>query len=370
MAKFDTENEQITSKEQAQAIERKKKMEKSKAKPQKPIDKGKAIVFGVIGLVAVAIVGGLAYSMTGDEKEKEVTEITTPESEADKYNSKLQAIEGEDKQDDTRKVSLTETFSKDPKESESDAQQMKLEEQIRNMENGSNSKQNPPPQREEQYITPPPRRNNTRSGSGGGTSYQSSPAVKNTTPIKNDDALEEPVKKSTPVKEEKEEPVRNSNNGNGFFKNNKKASARIEETVLFACIHTDQKIMDGNRVKMRLTKSVTIDGNNYPVNTILYGTAKINPNRLMVEINKINQTDVKLEIFDAEDSNAGIYVETPNLNALVRKEFKKDALDEKDLEKIPFSKTLKNLFQKKAKEENIELLNNYKIIIKYKKNEN
>ena len=91
----------------------------------------------------------------------------------------------------------------------------------------------------------------------------------------------------------------------------------------------------------------------------------------MVEINKINQVNVNLEIYDAEDSNAGIYVETPHLNALVRKEFKKDALDETDISTIPFSKTLKNLFAKKAKEESIELLNNYKIIIKQKReNEN
>ncbi|WP_134344421.1 conjugative transposon protein TraM [Flavobacterium psychrophilum] len=366
MAKF-SDNEQIVSKEQAIVIDKKKKIVKGK-----PIDKSKMIVFGVIGLIAIAILIFLASSLSGEEKEKKVTEITTPESEADKYNSKLQAIEGEDRQDDTRKVELTETFSKEPTKDESDIQQEKLEEQIKNMEKGNNYNQTPPPQpppvQREQYYNNNPRHSNGSSG----TTYKN-PRVKKTTPINNeeDDDTDspEPIKIVQKVKEDKKESSPNSNNGNGFFKN-KKTFEKISETVLFACIHTDQRIMDGNRVKMRLTKSVTIDGNNYPVNTILYGTAKINPNRLIVEINKINQTDVKLAIFDAEDSNPGIYVETPNLNALVRKEFKKDALDEKDLEKIPFSKTLKNLFNKKAKEETIELLNNYKIIIKTKKNEN
>ena len=369
MAKFDVDNEPFNSKEEAQAVNRKKKAISSKVKPQKPIDKGKIIVFSIIGLFAVCIVGIMAYSLSGEEKDKQVTEITTPESEADKYNSKLQAIEGDDRQDDTRKVELTETFKNDSKENESDIQQIKLEEQIKNMENGSNGRQDTKsssPSREQNYSNSAPKRTNNYSGRSNEVAYRSSSNSRSNTVNSNTSEEEEvPIKKNTSPKEE---PYKSSNSSNGFFKNNKKSNTNAEEIILYACIHTNQEILNNQRVKFRTTKEFTYDNKTYPVNTIIYGTSEIKPNRLNVNINKINQENIKLEVYDSEDSELGIYVLTPNLNAELSKQLKKEGIEDDDLSKIPFSKTLKSIFNSKVKEEKVQLLNNYKVIIKIKKN--
>jgi hypothetical protein len=169
----------------------------------------------------------------------------------------------------------------------------------------------------------------------------------------------EPVQTKTTVE---------SNNGSGFFRKGKKQTENQNNSknqLIYACIHGDQTIMQNNRVKMRLIKETIVNGLRFPANTIVYGNATIEPNRLIIKINKINQTEVKLNVFDAEDSNKGLYVMTPNLNAFIKKELKNDALEKNsDFDRIPLGSTLKSLLTKKVKEEKIEILNNYKLIIK------
>lgn len=182
-------------------------------------------------------------------------------------------------------------------------------------------------------------------------------------------SFDEPIKKNDNT-EETIMPINKKNHKSGFFKNRKESNKeRNNDEIILASVHTNQTIKNNQRVKFRTTKEFFFNGEKYPVNTIIYGMAQIKPNRLIITINKINQTDIKLEVYDSEDSEKGIYVLTPNLNASLQKELQKEGLDDDDLSRIPFSKSLKNIFEKKVKEEKVELLNNYKVLIKITKDE-
>lgn len=352
MAKFD-EIAPDLSREDEKVVPRKKPVQKAKNKLSEE-DKRKYIGYGIIGFITLLLALYIINDFGTDENNS-IQDMETPESESDKYNTKLQAIEQNEKPstttgnlEDAYKMSAAE--ENDSIQSES-ANRLQL--QLDQLENEQNQKK---------VVVSNQSSNNQQSvtrKSSGGTTY----------PKENQES-----KNSRPAEKELirgESKSQNQNNGSSFFKTKTTSKGNTSNVLLYASIHTDQIIKEGSRVKLRLTKNTVIGNDTFLINTIVYGIAKIQPNRLMVEINKINQVNVKLEIYDAEDSNAGIYVETPHLNALVRKEFKKDALDETDISAIPFSKTLKNLFAKKAKEESIELLNNYKIIIKQKReNEN
>lgn len=354
MAKFE-EFEPFPEKQVEKKVQDKTKI-KNKSIKLSGEEKRKVIAYTVLGVITLGFVFYAVNDFSGEET-KTVQELGIPESEADKYNSKLQAIEQGEKPTTTT-PDLEDAY----KTSSSDIEKEKNDEAARKLNEQLNALQN-----EEKEIKPRYRElaREKKTVNPKNTSNQLSQKAPNSIAIKtiSSETIEE-TEESTPI---------STSTRSGFFRNSSSKtviSKALNSNILFyGSIHTDQNIKEGSRVKMRLTKTIAINNNTYPVNTIIYGIAKIQPNRLKIEINKINQTDVKLEIFDAEDSNSGIYVQTPNLNAMIRKEFKKDALDEQDLEKIPFSKTLKNLFAKKAKEENIELLNNYKIIIK-EKNEN
>lgn len=163
------------------------------------------------------------------------------------------------------------------------------------------------------------------------------------------------------------EPIveKKSNNSSGFFKKKGKTKNKTSDNlVIYASIHTNQTVMNNQRVKFRTIKEFTYKDVVYPINTIVYGLANIQPNRLIIKINRINQTEMELDVYDSEDSQEGLYVLTPKLNASLAKEMKRESLSDDDLQKIPFSKSLKSIFEKKVREEKIELLNNYKVLIK------
>jgi hypothetical protein len=359
MARFE---EHITSKAEAQKIERDKKTDKKSIKPE---DKKKFIAYGIIGIIALCFVGYGVNDFSGDDTTAEVQEISTPEIEADKYNSKLEAIEQDGKPKATS-VSLEDSYKKtDNREEVNSEAAKKLAEELKFLEeeekkgtlvSSSGTSQNNSNNRNTSYSNIPRRstpvyRNEPKQATA--NSYV--PEVKS----EEKQVLEPEPKKTTKTR-----------SSSGFFSKSNADDIRNFETTdkaIYGCIHTNQTIQDGNRVKIRLTRTATIDGNTYPINTIIYGMASIKPNRLMINISTVNQNPTKLEIYDAEDSNPGIYVLTPNLNSELKKELKKETLEDKDLEKIPFSKTLLSFFKKKVKEERIELLNNYKLIIKVKK---
>lgn len=352
MAKFD-EIAPDPSREDEKVVPKKKPIQKAKNKLSEE-EKRKYIGYGIIGFITLLLALYIINDFGTDESSS-IQDMETPESESDKYNTKLQAIEQNEKPstttgnlEDAYKMSVAE--ENDSIQSES-ANRLQL--QLDQLENEQNQKK---------VVVSNQSSNNQQSATRKSSSATTYPK-ENQVSKSSRSAEKEPIRA--------ESNVQNQNNGSSFFKTKTTSKGSTSNVLLYASIHTDQIIKEGSRVKLRLTKNTVIGNDTFLINTIVYGIAKIQPNRLMVEINKINQVNVKLEIYDAEDSNAGIYVETPHLNALVRKEFKKDALDETDISAIPFSKTLKNLFAKKAKEESIELLNNYKIIIKQKReNEN
>jgi len=198
-------------------------------------------------------------------------------------------------------------------------------------------------------------------------------APSNTNNYENNNYSSPKVKSTNPVvsveKEDNKETEKKSKSS-GFFKSSKKGPGEKDTNLtVFACVHTNQTIMNNQRVKLRSTKEFIYNGERYPINTIIYGIATVQPNRLIIKINRINQTDIKLEVYDSEDSLPGLYVLTPNLNAALKTEMQSEGIQDEDLNKIPFSKSLKNIFEKKIREEKISLINNYKVIIKIDANE-
>jgi len=203
-----------------------------------------------------------------------------------------------------------------------------------------------------------------------GTEYYD---IKSIQPVQNENTNYSSTRTSTSTPNRKQY-TQNSlnkleNKNTGFFKSKQNATKKakkidIEDIEVYANIHTNQVVKNNQRVKFITTKEFEYNNQVFPINTIVYGIAEVRPNRLIIRIDKINQTDMKLEVFDSEDSQKGLYVLTPNLNAEMKKEIQKEGIDDPDLSKVPFSRSLRNLFQKSIREEKINLLNGYKVLIK------
>jgi Conjugative transposon, TraM len=332
-------------------------------------NKRKIITYSIFGTVTLFVFTFMIFSFDSNENDKKITEIETPISESEKYDTKIKAMEKEENKEQ-KSISYMEKSLEDKKKEKD--QQEELQKNIDQMN------------KNEKNLKTEPIETNT------GKSYTHTKQNNTNQNFKKSETEEYSQEKNMRHIEKKETLKKFSKNeeiNSNFFNKNEKTSNNSErlnndtsgneqqisqtDKMIYACVHTDQTVMNNNRIKLRLTRKAIIDDIVYPINTIVYGLVTIEPNRLKVLINSINQNPAKLEVYDAEDSSKGIYVLTPTLNETMKKELQKEGIDDDDISKIPFSKTLKNLFKKKIEEQRIDLLNNYKIIIKVKKkNEN
>lgn len=288
------------------------------------------------GFLLIAIVIMVIFIM--QDVSSEVKNIETPQAESEKYNSKLEALEAQSKKN-TQVTSLEHSFTVNSENQISEQEEEEKQNHQANKMTYDRKEVISDKKSEKERIHR----------------------------VKSEDEIKINFDSDHTAFEETDKETLNKTgffNGASKVKETQAKPAKNTDNMIYACIHENQQVTDGSRVKIRLTKQALIEDKTYPANTIIYGIASIKPNRMLISIAKINQQDIALEIFDAEDSNQGIYVLTPNLNEALKKELQQETLDDDDLRKIPFSKSLKNIFSKKIQQEKINLLNNYKLIIK------
>ncbi|WP_029901720.1 conjugative transposon protein TraM [Prevotella sp. 10(H)] len=95
------------------------------------------------------------------------------------------------------------------------------------------------------------------------------------------------------------------------FNSMDKQSAGNNKNTISACIHDEQKVTDGQILRMRLSEPLIAGDTFIPVNTMLTGHAKIQGERLEVLINTIEHEGkiihVELTVYDS-DGQKGIHI--------------------------------------------------------------
>ena len=97
-----------------------------------------------------------------------------------------------------------------------------------------------------------------------------------------------------------------------FASDPKKSDISVSGTtdaVIYAAVDGDQVVKSNSRLRMRLTKTATINSKRIPKNTPIYGFISFQPNRVLIEIENIQHQPTKLKAFDLQDGSDGIYVE-------------------------------------------------------------
>lgn len=141
-------------------------------------------------------------------------------------------------------------------------------------------------------------------------------------------------------------------------------NAQPSDAMIYAVVSGDQLIKNKERVTLKLTRDALINGEIYKKNTFIYAMAQFTQNRVNLNITNINQNPVSLVAQDAMDGNKGIYIEGESLLAETAGEAVDDGVRDFDIKGIPVGKTIKRVLTKKQRESQVQLLNNYKIILK------
>lgn len=127
-------------------------------------------------------------------------------------------------------------------------------------------------------------------------------------PVRQNTVIRTKISKEKKSMSEAPEPKPESRNSRFFSAVRKN---QIVGNSIRATVHGDQTVMDGSTLKMRLLEDAEVDGVVVPRNTFIYGTVKINNERVEVKITSVrlknNLFKFEKEIFD-RDAIKGIYV--------------------------------------------------------------
>ncbi|MEE4189898.1 MAG: conjugative transposon protein TraM [Roseobacter sp.] len=137
-----------------------------------------------------------------------------------------------------------------------------------------------------------------------------------------------------------------------------------DETI-YVVVDGDQIVQANTRLRMRLTKSATINGKLMPKNTTVFGFISFQPNRALIEIENIKHHPTKLKAFDLQDGSEGIYVEN-NFREEVTREVFDDVIGDINIPSVPQVGGLTQVFRRSNRRVKVTVLNNYILILKPK----
>ena len=137
------------------------------------------------------------------------------------------------------------------------------------------------------------------------------------------------------------------------------------DATIYVVVDGDQIVTANTRLRMRLTKSATINGKLMPKNTFVFGFISFQPNRALIEIENIKHHPTKLKAFDLQDGSEGIYVEN-NFRAEATREVLDDVIGDINIPSVPQVGGLTQVFRRSNRRVKVTVLNNYKLILKPK----
>ncbi|MHA7056457.1 conjugative transposon protein TraM [Aquimarina sp. M1] len=137
-----------------------------------------------------------------------------------------------------------------------------------------------------------------------------------------------------------------------------------DETI-YVVVDGDQVVKANTRLRMRLTKSATINGKPMPKNTPVFGFISFQPNRALIEIENIKHHPTKLKAFDLLDGSEGIYVQN-NFRAEATTEVLDDVIGDINIPTVPQVGGITQVFRRRNRSVKVTVLNNYKLILKPK----
>ncbi|TXN37710.1 conjugative transposon protein TraM [Flagellimonas hymeniacidonis] len=298
----------------------------------------------IIGLVALTVISLFVVLLIPGEESEEPTDLDdfeTPENrdQVKDYNSKLDAYNSNQNEDDrvSLEFNLDEYASDEP--ADDDLEREQLEKEVDSMLNANKMSYS-------DNSASRPKNQGTKPSTGRST----------------------PRRTQSPEKSNRKEEI--NNEFESFFTNAPKSSSKEKvldsktDPFIYAVIHGDHTVRQGERVKLRLTKKATIADMEFSQNSYVYAFPTFQDNRVLLNIRSINHVPISISAYDTEDSALGLYVKGAKMVGEITDEGSKEAVDDVDVGGVPVGSTIKKVFQKKQQIPTVTLLNNTKLILK------
>jgi conjugative transposon TraM protein len=173
-------------------------------------------------------------------------------------------------------------------------------------------------------------------------------------------------------------PASNAQTDNAFWGLPSSLSATTQESQTFiAAIHENQKIQEGQSIKLRLLQDIFIDNIKIPKGSFVFGKSQLSEGRVLVTIQDISYNNmvfpVQLTVYDQTDGMEGI-----NIQGDMTEEVSKNGMDQL-IQQMQFNamtssvgvqaatsgiQTVKNLLSKKVKKTTVNLKAGHVLLLK------
>ena len=141
----------------------------------------------------------------------------------------------------------------------------------------------------------------------------------------------------------------------------------IEETAnapsIFVMADKKQVIKVNDRLEMRTLNDVMIEGISISKNTTLFGIVSFKPNRVLLQIENIDDIPLSFKAYDFRDKLEGIYIKN-SFREELRQQVLGDVVDDINVPGVPQVTGIKRMFQRSNRQVKVTVNNNYKLILK------
>lgn len=152
-----------------------------------------------------------------------------------------------------------------------------------------------------------------------------------------------------------------------FYAGNTKEDPIVEinpqENNFLAVVSGDQTVRSNDRLELRLSQEIKLDGRIFPKHTPVFGFVTLQPNRVQVKITHIRNFPVQLKAFDLQDSNEGIYVRNSIRDEAGRKVLG-DLVQDINIGGLPQISGIKNIFRKNNRNIRVTVIDQYQLLLK------
>ena len=129
----------------------------------------------------------------------------------------------------------------------------------------------------------------------------------------------------------------------------------------------EQKVKANSRLQMRITEDVQIGNFFFPKDGLVFGFVSFKPNRVLIQIENVDQKPIQLRAFDLKDGSEGIYVEN-TFRAEASEELANNIVQDIRIPGTSQIRGIKQVFQRTNRNVKVTVRNNYKLLLKVKTN--
>ena len=136
-----------------------------------------------------------------------------------------------------------------------------------------------------------------------------------------------------------------------------------KEHGFLAEVNGDQKVRANDRLELILLEDVEVKGEYFPKYTRIYGFASLQPNRLHLKITHMGNIPVKLQAYDLQDGNEGIYIKN-TFRAEAGTEVIDEIAQDINIAGLPQLNGVTKIFRRNNRNIKVTVLNQYRLILK------